>query len=57
MIKYSLTSGAIGFLCAAFLEPVWASGLNRPVPWIRDIFMAGIGVGCFYLLVRFRNEL
>jgi len=57
MIKFLLTTGAVGFLCAAFLDPVWASGLNRPIPWIRDSVMAIFGVACFYLLVKFRKEL
>ena len=57
MIKFLLTTGAVGFLCAAFLDPVWASGLDRPIAWIRDVFMAGAGTVCFYLLIKFRNEL
>jgi hypothetical protein len=57
MIKFLLTTGAVGFLCAALLDPVWASGLNRPIGWIRDIVMAGAGAVCFYLLIKFRNEL
>ncbi|MHC1697009.1 MAG: hypothetical protein AB9919_02865 [Geobacteraceae bacterium] len=57
MMKFLLTTGAVGFLCAAFLDPLWASGLNRPIPWIRDGVMAFIGVACFYLLAKFRNEL
>lgn len=57
MIRFLLTTGTVGFLCAAILDPLWASGLNRPIPWIRDIIMAFIGASCFYLLVKFRNEL
>lgn len=57
MIKFLLTTGAVGFLCAAFLDPLWASGLNRPIPWIRDCVMAILGITCFYLLVKFRKEL
>ncbi|MDD2335358.1 MAG: hypothetical protein PHD01_02140 [Geobacteraceae bacterium] len=57
MIKFLLTTGAVGFLCASFLDPLWASGLDRSIPWIRDSVMAGIGAGCFYLLVKFRKEL
>jgi len=56
MIKKLLTFGAVSFLCAAFLDPLWASGLDRPIPWGRDILMAAAGVVCFYLLVRFRKE-
>jgi len=47
----------VTFLCTAFLDPLWASGLDRPIPWFRDIVMAFIGAACFYLLVRFRKEL
>jgi len=57
MCKKLLTFGAVTFLCTAFLDPVWASGLDRPIPWFRDIVMAFIGAACFYLLVRFRKEL
>lgn len=57
MIKKLLTFGVVGFLCAAFLDPLWASGLDRPIPWFRDVLMAVAGVVCFYLLVRFRKEL
>jgi hypothetical protein len=57
MFKYLLTTGAVGFLCTAFLDPLWASGLGRPISWFRDIFMGVIGSVCIYLLVKFRNEL
>lgn len=57
MIKKLLTFGAVVLLCTAILDPLWASGLGRPIPWFRDIVMAVVGVACFYLLVRFRKEL
>jgi hypothetical protein len=57
MLKFLLTTGTVGLLCAAFLDPLWAYGLGRPVPWIRDSIMALSGAGCFYLLVKFRKEL
>lgn len=57
MIKKLLTFGAVGFLCAAFLDPLWVWGLDRPIPWFRDILMAAVGVVCFYLLIKFRKEL
>jgi len=57
MIKKLLTFGAVTFLCTALLDPLWASGLGKPIPWFRDSVMAVFGIACFYLLIRFRREL
>jgi len=57
MIKKLLTFGAVTFLCTALLDPLWASGLDHPIPWFRNIVMAVVGIACFYLLVRYRKEL
>ncbi len=57
MLKYLLTIGAVGFLCTALLDPLWAYGLDRPISWFRDVLMGMIGSVCFYLLVKFRKEL
>jgi hypothetical protein len=55
-MKKLLTWGAVGLLTSALLEPLIYSMLEQPVPWIRDLFMAGGGVVCFWLLVKFRDE-
>ncbi|MGA7829171.1 MAG: hypothetical protein WCA04_16050 [Geobacteraceae bacterium] len=57
MLKFLLTTGAVGFLIAAFLDPLWAWGLERAIPWVRDSVMAIIGAGCFFSLVKFRKKL
>lgn len=57
MLKKLLTFGAVTFICTALLDPLWASGLDKPISWLRDGVMATVGVACFYLLVRFRKDL
>ncbi|WP_298266414.1 hypothetical protein [Geobacter sp.] len=56
-MKKLLSWGAVGLLTTALLDPLVYSMLEKPIPWLRDILMAAGGVGCFYLLIRFRNEL
>jgi hypothetical protein len=56
-MKKLLTWGAVGLLTTALLDPLAYAMLGLPVPWMRDLFMGAAGVGCFYLLMRFRNEL
>jgi hypothetical protein len=55
-MKKLLTWGAVGLLTTALLDPLVYSMLEKPVPWLRDILMAAAGCGCFYLLIKFRNE-
>lgn len=57
MIKNLLTFGAVFFLCTAFLDPLWASGLDRPIPWFRDILFGVMGAACYYLRIKFRKTL
>ncbi len=56
-MKKLLMWGAVGLLTTAILDPLFYSMLDRSIPWWRDIFMAAGGVLCFYLLIKFRNEL
>jgi hypothetical protein len=56
-MKSLLYGGAVCFLCAAFLDPLYASGMGRPIPWLRDLVMAVLGVACYYLLIRYRKIL
>jgi hypothetical protein len=56
-MKKLLTWGAVGLLSTAMLDPLYYSMLEKPIPWVRDVAMAGGGVVCFYLLVKFRREL
>lgn len=49
--------GAVGLLTTALLDPLMYSMLDQPIPWFRDVIMFGGGVACFYVLVKFRNEL
>jgi hypothetical protein len=57
MMKKLLTFGTVGFLCGAFFDALLASGLERPIPWLRIIASVIAGSVCFYLLVRYRREL
>ncbi|WP_305046948.1 hypothetical protein [Geoalkalibacter sp.] len=57
MMRVLLTWGAVGFLMAALLDPLWAWGLGRPIPWSRDLLLALGGILCFYARVRFRDLL
>ena len=54
-MKKLLTWGAVGLLTSAFLDPLMYSMLDQPIPWFRDIIMAGAGIFCFYLLIKVRT--
>ncbi len=56
-MKKLLSWGAVGLLTTALLEPLVYAMLEQPIPWLRDILMAAGGCACFYLLIRFRDEL
>lgn len=56
-MKLLLYTSTVGFLCAAFLDPLYASGMDRPIPWTRDFIMLVIGCTCYYLLVKYRKQL
>lgn len=56
-MKKLLTWGAVGLLTTALLDPLMYYMLDKPIPWFRDILMGAAGCACFYLLIRFRNEL
>ena len=56
-MKKLLTWGAVGLLTTAILDPIIYSMLALPIPWVRDLLMGAAGVGSFYLLIKFRNEL
>lgn len=55
-MKKLLTYGAVSLLTGALLDPIIYSMLDLPIPWGRDFLMAAAGVGCFYLLIRFRDS-
>jgi len=56
-VKKLLTWSAVGLLTTAILDPIIYSMLDMSIPWIRDLLMGVGGVGCFYLLIKFRDEL
>lgn len=56
-MKKLLSWGAVGLLTTALLDPLVYSMLDKPIPWFRDILMGVAGCACFYLLIRFRDEL
>lgn len=55
-MKKLITWGGVGLLTTAILDPLIYSMLDLPIPWMRDLAMGAGGIGCFYLLVRFRHE-
>jgi nicotinamide riboside transporter PnuC len=55
-MKKLLSFAAVSLLTTAFLEPLFYSMLDRPIPWIRDVFMAVAGVACFYVLIKYRQQ-
>ncbi len=56
-MKRLLSFGGASLLVSAFLDPLISSGLDRPIPWLRDLLMGMGGVACLYLLVKYRKEL
>jgi hypothetical protein len=57
MIRKLLSFGGVTLLTTAFLEPLFFSGIGKPVPWLRDLLMAVGGVACLFVLVKFRKDL
>ncbi|TWJ19333.1 hypothetical protein [Geobacter argillaceus] len=56
-MKKLLMWGAAGLLTSAILDPIIYAMLEQPIPWMRDLFMGGGGIACFWLLIKFRDEL
>ncbi len=56
-MKKLLTTAAITLMTGALLDPLAMSMLERPISWLLDMAMLAAGIGCIYLLVRFRDEL
>lgn len=55
LLKKLLSWGAVGLLTTALLDPLIYSLLDKPVPWGRDLLMALGGIGCFSLLLKYRD--
>lgn len=55
-MKKLLNWGVVGLLSTALLDPVIYSMLELPIPWVRDLLMAAVGIGCWYLLVKMRDS-
>ncbi len=56
-MKKLLSYGGAALLTASMLDPVVQSGLDKPVPWPRDLLMAAAGIFCLYVMVRYRKQL
>lgn len=56
-MKKLLSLAAVTLLTSAFLDPLIYSGLDKPIPWGRDVLMAVAGAVCLYLLVKHRHDL
>lgn len=48
---------AVLLLNGAFLYPLFFGGTGRPVAWWLVVLMAGGGIACIYILVRYRKVL
>ena len=56
-MKKLLSMAAGTLLTSALLDPMIKWGLEKPIPWGRDLGMAAAGIVCIYLLVKYRHEL
>lgn len=56
-MKKLLIWGAVGLLTTALLDPLLYPMLDKPIPWLRDLLMVVGGLVCFYLLIKFHDEL
>ncbi|NVN88960.1 MAG: hypothetical protein HXX11_00030 [Desulfuromonadales bacterium] len=55
-MKKLLTWGGTGLLTTAILDPLLYSMMDMPIPWWRDLVMLCAGIGCLYLLFKYRRE-
>ena len=56
-MKMLLSYGGAAMITAALLDPLFHSGLDKPIPWLRDILMGAGGVAGIYLSVKYRKQL
>ncbi len=56
-MKTLLTFLAVTMLNGAFLYPLFFLGVGRKVSWVLVAGLLGGGIGCLYLLVKFRRRL
>lgn len=56
-MKTLLSWGSACLITTALLDPMLQSGLERPIPWGRDLIMGGAGFVCLWLLVKYRRDL
>ena len=56
-MKMLLNFFGVLLLMGAFLYPLFYSGIGRPVAWWLVALMALGGIGCLYILVRYRKVL
>lgn len=55
-MKKLLTWGGVGLVTTAILDPLVYSMLDQPIPWLRDLLMLAGGIGCLYLLIKYRRQ-
>jgi len=56
-MKKLLSFGGSALMTSALLDPLICSGLDKPLPWLRDLVMAGAGVACLYIMIKYRKRL
>jgi len=55
-MKKLLSWGGVGLVTSAVLDPLIYSMLDLPIPWLRDLLMLAGGIGCLYLLFKYRRD-
>ncbi len=56
-MKKLLSWVAVVLLTTALLDPLIYYMLDKPIPWLRDLFIGVGGVACFYIMIKYRYYL
>ena len=56
-MRMLLSWGGAALITAALLDPMIQSGLERPIPWAKDLLMGAAGICCIYLQIKYRRKL
>jgi hypothetical protein len=55
-MKWLLNLVAVNSLISVVIYPMMTVGMDKPMSWLVELGSLAIGVGAFYLLIRFRNS-
>ncbi|QOX80293.1 hypothetical protein FY034_15570 [Trichlorobacter lovleyi] len=56
-MKWLLTLIAVNCLISVVIYPMMTLGVDKPMNWLVEVGSLVLGVGAFYLLIRYRKEL